>query len=115
MTAHGAGCTVQYSLACQALGSLDIADCTMSLKTFHADHRLQPIVKVTPEDQEALTMVRAISSLLPQSSRDTMSPNSPASGQLAAELYPLLVEVLPGLSRTGAHDFVHLESCALMF
>ncbi|KAK9866008.1 hypothetical protein WJX84_009124 [Apatococcus fuscideae] len=62
---------------------------------------LQPIVKVTPEDQEALTMVRAISSLLPPSSSSTLSPASPASGQLAAELYPLLVEVLPGLSRTG--------------
>lgn len=78
--------------------------CKTMIKHCHAKRRLQPIVKVTPEDQEALTMVRAISSLLPQSpSSSPLSPANPASGQLAAEVYPLLVEVLPGLSRTGGH------------
>jgi hypothetical protein len=62
------------------------------------------VVAPTPEDEDALAVVRGLSDVLRAASLP--APDAASSGralQLARELAPLLPELAPGLLFTGAH------------
>ena len=66
------------------------------------------MVAPTPEDEDALAVVRGLSDVLRAASLP--APDAASSGralQLARELAPLLPELAPGLLFTGAHDGCH--------